>query len=69
MSRCRLSTEQIHQIRLERQAGATQQSLATKFGVSQSYICMVVSGRARVNAGGPVEAPRKYSRKDTVDAA
>lgn len=57
----RLTDEAVCLIRRRRQAGASQDDLAMQFGVSPSYISMLVNGLKRKEAGGPIQSTRKRS--------
>ena len=48
-------------IRVRRAAGAAQQDLADQYGLSESYVSMVVRGQRRPEAGGPIEARRSHN--------
>ena len=58
----RLTDEQVRLIRQRREAGAAQIDLAEQFGVSQSFISQIVTGRKRPSAGGPIAPTRTYRR-------
>ena len=58
----RVTDEQVRLIRRRRQAGASQEDLAAQFGVSSSFISMVVNGKKRLSAGGPIATKRHYRR-------
>lgn len=58
-----LSDDDIVMIRRRRAAGANQQDLAELYGVSSSFISMIVNGRKRADAGGPILSQRQYSRR------
>jgi DNA-binding XRE family transcriptional regulator len=57
-----LSDEQVRLIRRRREAGAAQADLAVQFGVSSAYISMIVNGKKRAEAGGPIATQREYRR-------
>jgi DNA-binding XRE family transcriptional regulator len=61
----RLSDDDVRMIRRRREAGANQDDLAEQFGVAASYISMIVNGKARAAAGGPIatDVARRYFRK------
>lgn len=59
----RISDETVRLIRKRRAAGANQEDLAAQYGCSASWISMIVNGRKRAAAGGPI-IPRQYNRKD-----
>jgi hypothetical protein len=57
-----LTDEDVRTIRSRRAAGASQKDLAEQFGVSQSFVSMVVNGKKRAAAGGPIASNREYRR-------
>lgn len=57
-----LSSQAARLIRERRAAGANQEQLAAQFGVSQTLVSMIVTGRKYRDAGGPMR-PRSYRRK------
>lgn len=50
----RLTNKQISQIRALRKIGTSQQILSTMYGVSESYISYIVTGKRKPAAGGPI---------------
>jgi hypothetical protein len=56
----RLSDETVRLIRERRQAGASQDDLAGQYGISSSYVSMIVNGLKRPDAGGPIISSRQH---------
>ncbi|MDN5931328.1 MAG: hypothetical protein L0I24_09745 [Pseudonocardia sp.] len=59
----RLDDATVRLIRERRAAGACQDDLAARYGVSASYISYLVTGLKRLDAGGPIDTTRQYRRK------
>jgi hypothetical protein len=59
----RVPNEVVRLIRERYAAGAAQSDVATAYGVSQAFVCNVVNGRTRREAGGPIKTVRSYHRR------
>lgn len=63
MKRSPLTDDQVRAVRQRYDDGAAQVDLAVEFGVSQGHISMLVTGRRRREAGGPIRPRRPYNRR------
>lgn len=65
--RKRLSDEEIRDMREEAvDLSISLKSLAKKYGVSVSYASLIICGRRREEAGGPISGPRYYLRSQSI---
>ena len=61
------SDAMIREIRQAYADGATQRDLMDRFGVSKAYVHQLVTGKTRLDAGGPISERRtagKVSHED-----
>lgn len=58
-----LTDADVRTIRERRARGAAQEDLAAQYGVSDSLVSMIVNGKKRLAAGGPIASARTYSRR------
>jgi len=56
-----LTDEEIRDLR-EEANGMPYKKLAEKYGISMSYVSLLVCGKRREEAGGPISGPRYYLR-------
>ena len=60
----KISDAVVRLLRERRAAGAAQDDLAAQFGLSSAYVSMLVRGRVRVDAGGPIQLKNAtYNRR------
>lgn len=53
-----MRSEEVVQLRWERQRGALLRELAKKYGLSESYVSRIVKGEYYPNIGGPIADSR-----------
>lgn len=61
----KVTAEQVRAMREAREAGATYRELAQRFGLHHKAVQRICVGRARANAGGPLQ-PRRPSHTSTI---
>lgn len=57
-----LTPEDVRRLRERRAEGIAQEDLAEEFGISQSLVSSIVTGRRYAQEGGPIERGRRYTR-------
>lgn len=62
MRQRRLTDAEVVRLREKRAAGVAQTDLGREFGISQSHVSLLVTGRKRPEAGGPIQRAGLYCK-------